>query len=225
MDQTDTKHALDALNMLNSMASRDCDHFGDSKCTPEEPQCDTCQARAAYTILEQMLTPCPPPLHANRLKNPAERIYWEQWLKLNRREHGINDGFTTLEHILDPNVGNRTGPLSTAPPPPPVSSRDAEVAGAIFQWLGTNCGLCFMRECERLIDKERAARAEWDGGIMASPLDDPPGDVETLLAQQLADEFVPASRKQIQRFFIRRVLRAFRYLTTRHIKVLDIERV
>lgn len=225
MDSTDNKHALDALNLLHSLADSDCYHEGDSPCTPENPQCDTCHARAAYDILQQMLTPCPPPLHASRLTNAAERIYWQQWLKLNERQRGLNGGFTTLEHILDPNVEKKARSISYRPAPPPVSTRDAEVAGAIFQWLGTSCGHSFVRECERLIDKEKAERSAWDGGILGPGPDEPPGDVATMLADQLANEFIPADKQGIQAYFKRRLLRAFAYLTNRSAKVLDCERV
>jgi hypothetical protein len=88
-------------------------------------------------------------LQQSRLKkyrdvNP-ERIYMAEWKRLNRRSPGVNGGFTYLEHILTPD-----GQL-----PRTVSRRDAQVAASVIQWLGTNCGMGFMRECERKIDAAR----------------------------------------------------------------------
>ena len=75
--------------------------------------------------------------------NP-ERIYAAAWKARNRRSPGINSGFTYLEWILCPS-GQRY--------PPPISRRDAAVAASVIQWLGTNIGLGFIRECERKIDQ------------------------------------------------------------------------
>ena len=87
-------------------------------------------------------------LQMNRLKSVygvGERIYAKQWKKSNERHPAINSGFTSLEWILAPN----------AEWPAPVSDRDAEVAASVIQWLGTNCGMAFMWECERKIEQAR----------------------------------------------------------------------
>lgn len=76
----------------------------------------------------------------------AERIYLEHWQLLNRRSPGVNRGFTILEHILCPSDQDTPGP---------ITQRDAIVAACFAQWLGTNCGLAFLREAERRIDSER----------------------------------------------------------------------
>lgn len=81
--------------------------------------------------------------HMDRLRfGFPERIYLRRWQELNVRHPAVNSGFTYLEHILTPR--GRT--------PGPVSRRDAMVAAAVIQWLGTNCGCGFLMECEREIE-------------------------------------------------------------------------
>lgn len=96
-----------------------------------------------------LLEPNHDSLQRRRLKkyervNP-ERIYAAKWKKMNRRSPGVNSGFTYLEHILTPDGGR----------PGPVSRRDAVVAASVIQWLGTNCGLSLIWDCERKIDALR----------------------------------------------------------------------
>lgn len=95
------------------------------------------------------------PLHANEV-NP-ERIYLAEWKRENKRSPGVNRGYSLIEWILCPD--GRTEPL-------PVSTRDARVAASVIQWLGTNCGLAFMRRCEQKIRQARslseaARRRRW----------------------------------------------------------------
>lgn len=82
--------------------------------------------------------------------NP-ERIYAAHWKRKNRREAGVNGGAALIEWILCP---------SEQQYPSPVSRRDAAVAASVIQWLGTNCGLGFIWEVERKIDKARRTEAE-----------------------------------------------------------------
>ena len=93
-------------------------------------------------------------LQASRLNRMPEAVYLEKWKKHNKRQPGLNYGYTYLELILCPSdIPGFT--------PPPVSDRDAEVAACIIQWLGTCCGLSFMSECEREVkvrEKEDADR-------------------------------------------------------------------
>lgn len=94
-------------------------------------------------------------LQQKRLKkyervNP-ERIYTAHWKRSNRRSPSVNRGFTLIEWILCP---------SGQECPFPVSRRDAAVAASVIQWLGTNCGLGFIRTCEEQIDKARRSDDE-----------------------------------------------------------------
>lgn len=91
------------------------------------------------------IRPNPPhnSLQQARLNRMPEKVYADYWKKKNERCGGVNHGFTFLEWILAPN-GDW---------PEEVSERDAAVAASIIQWLGTNCGLGFMSECEREIKR------------------------------------------------------------------------
>lgn len=222
MDDVENKIALEALGYLYSLADRDCDcMYRDEKCDVENANCETCAARAACDRLERLITPSPKPLQEKRLTNPAERIFWEQWQRLNKRQRGINGGFTALEHILDPNLDDeRQGavPLLLRKPPPPVSTRDAQVAAAVIQWLGTNGGKCFIDECERRIERERVIRDKNLGGW--TPFIDPHPAAEKdpiaeQVAEQLAGELVPASKPRLQQHFKARFFHALRFLVNR----------
>lgn len=73
----------------------------------------------------------------------AERVYAAHWLKANKPTAGRPRGI--LELILRDEDGQL----------PTVSQRDAEVAASVIQWLGTNVGLGFIKDCERAIERQR----------------------------------------------------------------------
>lgn len=100
-------------------------------------------------------------LQMPRTTSDAEWVYQRQWAKENRRTHGVNSGFTTLEWILCP---------SSRRWPECVSQRDAHVAASVIQWLGTNCGYCFLRNVEGMVDRLRATRREWDHALLNEEL-------------------------------------------------------
>lgn len=79
--------------------------------------------------------------------NP-ERVYIAEWKKLNRER--LSGGWTYIEHILAPD-GNTVRP---------VSRRDMAVAASVIQWLGTNCGLAFIKRCEGNIEALRVGTEE-----------------------------------------------------------------
>lgn len=92
-------------------------------------------------------------LQEGRLNRMPERVYAEKWKIMNNRKIGYYDDFTAIELILAP-----AGEVSQVRP---VSDRDAEVAACVIQWLGTNCGLAFMQECEKKIkQKQRNAESQ-----------------------------------------------------------------
>lgn len=153
--ETMTTAEFDALQDAESLLSyaTDIDHYcDDNDCCPEKPKCRDMHVLAALKRLESVLEPSHEGLHPKRLANDAERIYAERWKKDNERHNWLNSGFTLIEHILCPEGKRR---------PDRVSIRDAQVAAAVVQWLGTSCGLCFVRECERRIDEARAERRAW----------------------------------------------------------------
>jgi hypothetical protein len=82
--------------------------------------------------------------------NP-ERIFLKNWRKENKREPCLNHGRGVLEIILSEDNDHAID----------LTQRDATVAATVIQWLGTNCGRCFIEECEREIktsvERERKA--------------------------------------------------------------------
>ena len=98
---------------------------------------------------EEQSSPCPVASPERLRCNPAEAVYLDEWVKRNARKPGINGGYTLLEHILCES-GNKY--------PKEVSPRDMFVAASVIQWLGTNCGKWFMRECEEKIPELSKAR-------------------------------------------------------------------
>lgn len=73
--------------------------------------------------------------HPNR-----EKAFADHWRKENENVPSwLNGGHGVLEHLLLANekeciIGDLT-------------QRDAIVAATVIQWLGTNCGWCFLDEC------------------------------------------------------------------------------
>lgn len=125
----------------------DDSHYCEEKgCTLETPMCRGRTAEAAVKRLTAVLEPRLIGRHPQRLMG-AERIYVEEWRKENERLGHVNSGYTLLEWILCPSDQK----------PSRISQHDAEIATTVIQWLGTNCGLCFVQKCERRAESERQA--------------------------------------------------------------------
>lgn len=75
-----------------------------------------------------------------------EEVFARIWRKYNKRDPGVNFNCTYLELILS--TDEHTARTS-------LTQRDATVATTIIQWLGTNIGQCFLKECEQAIEKAR----------------------------------------------------------------------
>lgn len=99
----------------------------------------------------ELLPPDHGAAHQHRMKNfghvNPEAFYVAEWSKRNNRRTGR--GY--LHHLLVTDAQHARGVTGV-----PYSRRDAFVAAAIIQWLGTNVGHGFVLECERLIDAARA---------------------------------------------------------------------
>jgi hypothetical protein len=150
---------------LSNLSQADTDHWCDSsECNIDTPCCSAMHNRAAARKLRALIDAEMVSLHPNRLTNPAERIYFDAWVKENIRHGHVNGNHTALELILCPPKGQPVNFVNDGKVPRP-SQRDAEVATAIIQWLGTNCGHGFVLECERRIDQERAERSQF--GVMS----------------------------------------------------------
>jgi len=103
----------------------------------------------------------------------AERVYARRWAKENRRVSWLNEGRGSLELILSQHVvvtvrkiveknWRRRSEKShirygtdLRMIPEVITQRDATVAAAVIQWLGTSCGSAFVHEAEREIESKR----------------------------------------------------------------------
>lgn len=138
------------INSIADIADRDC--YGSDNVKEGDPcDCDTCSAKRAIAQLNQIRLPVVRSLRPDRL-NYAERVYFDAWVTQNTRSPGFNSGFGTLELLLRTETEPAPQPaFVTKPAPQPafVSQRDMDVATTVIQWLGTNCGRCFVESCER----------------------------------------------------------------------------
>lgn len=159
IEEGDLRYLIEAHDWIAGLADSDCScDWNDSASCVHNP-CEVCQARRARDALAQVLDPKPRTLHPDRLSNEAERVYYELWEKENERHPGINGGYTLIEHLLCPSDSKRCR-LTGMHQPDSVSQHDMTIATTIIQWLGTNCGLCFMQTAEREIEKRRADRVD-----------------------------------------------------------------
>jgi len=130
MDQAAFDKLKEAERLL--LYATDDRHYCEEKdCTVESPKCPERHAQAALKALSDVLEPPHEGLHPGRLVSDPERIYAERWKKENERHAWLNSGYTLVEHLLCPE-GQRH--------PDRVTFRDAQVAAAVIQWLGTACG-------------------------------------------------------------------------------------
>lgn len=146
MTDDERKCLESAFDQLYDLADKEC--YGQ----PDEGQehrcsCSSCIARRARERIAATLDPPHVSLQENRLTSPPERVFLEKWRKENERHPAVNSGFTLLEWICCPG-GQKL--------PDRVNNRDAQVAASVVQWLGTNCGLSFILECEREIKRLEA---------------------------------------------------------------------
>ena len=182
------KIADEAIGILNETAWKDC--FGYDSDEQSECDCEVCIARRAIDKLQQLADPVVRSLHEGR-NTGAERVFFEAWVSENTRKSGINSGLTIIEAILATKF--RSGPLPglSEPVRPFVSQRDMDVATAVIQWLGTNCGRCFVDKCEREIETQRIERSETKTDWWSLRVEFPEGkdrDRIESIARQIANE-------------------------------------
>lgn len=155
-DKATTQKLEKAIGNLEELASNYCS-------CDQHNRCERCVAKRAIKLIESAIDPEHISLQRDRLTNPSERIYWEEWLKEQERHPGLNHGFTMLEFVLCPS--------GQAYPDRPTQ-RDAHVAASVIQWIGTNCGRGFVDKCERRIEKEQVKRSAFEQGRINHREDD-----------------------------------------------------
>lgn len=73
-----------------------------------------------------------------------ERSFSEEWQKENKKRPGINKGHGILQdHFIEDGLYRATFLCE-------ITHKERLIVATIIQWLGTNCGRCFL---ERVLDK------------------------------------------------------------------------
>lgn len=151
IDEEQKKRLISAAHHLECIAN-DEDHCDDRNCTIDTPQCEIMSAQAATRDIMSVLDPPMESLQPDRLTNPRERIFVEEWIKENTRGSGMAGNSRLLEHILSNK--KKRGLSGPEPVLDFVTQREAHVATAVIQWLGTNCGQSFLHVVRSRIEKE-----------------------------------------------------------------------
>jgi hypothetical protein len=71
-----------------------------------------------------------------------EKAFHDQWLKENIPHSWINNGHGILQDLFI----ERDGFLESRRIVEHITNRDRYIVATIIQWLGTNCGMCFLGE-------------------------------------------------------------------------------
>lgn len=71
----------------------------------------------------------------------CEKLYVDEWVRMNERRPGLNSGAGYTELLLTPGRLLGRGVLD-------ITQRDATVAATIVQWLGTSCGAAMLQTVE-----------------------------------------------------------------------------
>jgi hypothetical protein len=81
------------------------------------------------------------PKHINR-----EKVFAEKWIQENKKRRGINWGYGILQDLFI--VADTKWFLSNPGRiVAKINPRDRFIVATVIQWLGSNVGFCFLREC------------------------------------------------------------------------------
>lgn len=162
-------------------------------CTVDEPVCPpnlTARAleelQACFEFVIRSLTPA-------RLTHFPEWCFVDQWANENERRDGTNDGIRTLEALLSGETRKIPGSGLIGYVPVIVTQRDADVATAVIQWLGTGCGRSFLQTVEQRIKASKLnSQAIWSEAVNAPPRE----DQIHIDAERIAAEFDPEAKRR-----------------------------
>lgn len=76
--------------------------------------------------------------------NPREKAFRDHWLKENEPCPGVNAGWGILQDLFINH--DRTKPIYRPKYLEKMQPRDRAIVATVIQWLGTNCGWCFLEE-------------------------------------------------------------------------------
>lgn len=71
-----------------------------------------------------------------------EKAFFIEWRKANKPVSFINYGYGVLQDLFLDRTGNFFIHCETK-----ITPRDRYLVATVMQWLGTNCGWCFLGEC------------------------------------------------------------------------------
>ena len=74
--------------------------------------------------------------------NPREKAFSDHWRKENIKQIGFNYGQGTLQDLFFYHVGIHEPPKRVLN----INNRDRFIVARVIQWLGSNCGWCFLQE-------------------------------------------------------------------------------
>jgi hypothetical protein len=75
--------------------------------------------------------------------NPREKAFHDQWLKENEPRGYINNGHGLLQDLF---IEGGLSPISPRKVLEEINPRDRTIVATVIQWLGSNCGMCFLGE-------------------------------------------------------------------------------
>lgn len=83
-------------------------------------------------------------INAARLPhNEREQAFHDQWQQANAPVSGVNNGHGILQDLFI----ERGNPMAfSRSVREEMSNRDRMIAATVIQWLGSNCGMCFLNE-------------------------------------------------------------------------------
>lgn len=129
----------------------------------------------------------------DRLSHYPEWVFVDEWRKQNERVGCVNSGFRLLELLLATESWQSHLPKRTNWIPQIVSQRDADVATAVIQWLGTACGRGFVFQCESRINRSRRHDTTVWNEAVNTPRPDEPDDI-AIRAEAIAAQVDPESK-------------------------------
>ena len=143
----DRKEIVEAAIELSKIANQDCWHsFGPDPDKEDPCTCDACSATRAMKYLEEVLYPKVRSISPHRLQHGVRELTLvAMWEEANTRRSWLNGGRGTLELLIEDELG-------------PVTQRDMDVATAVIQWLGTNCGRSFLDAAIRDMRHQQQAK-------------------------------------------------------------------
>lgn len=82
--------------------------------------------------------------------NPREKAFFEQWLKENEPCGGINSGNGILQDLF---INDNHGSSRSVEWIEEITNHERYIVATVIQWLGSNCGMGFLHEALKRVNK------------------------------------------------------------------------